>query len=284
VSAEWEIENWSVRPERMFDLAGRVALVTGAASGIGRAIALGLDACGAHIALADRDAAGARAVAAKLRHASLVVEVDVTQEAQVRAMVETVATKFGHIDVSFNIPGINVRKPALELTTDEWRAVVEVNLNAVFLCAREVGKVMLQQHKGSPGNPAKNAGRSTGSAGRSSSMINMASARGLTGGPGQSVYSATKAGVIQMTRCLALEWAPHVRVNAIAPGYLRTPLVREIMKDAAWFERIRNLHAMRRFGEPEEVVGAAIFLASDASTFVTGAVLSVDGGWTAGQG
>jgi NAD(P)-dependent dehydrogenase (short-subunit alcohol dehydrogenase family) len=94
----------------------------------------------------------------------------------------------------------------------------------------------------------------------------------------------TKAGMIQLTRCLALEWAPHVRVNAIAPGYLKTPLVREIMKDTAWFERIRNLHAMKRFGEPEEVVGAAIFLASDASTFVTGAVLSVDGGWTAGQG
>jgi len=264
VSAEWEVENWTVRAERLFDLGERVALVTGAASGIGRAIALGLDAHGARIALADRDAAGARAVAAKLRHESLVVEVNVTQEAEVQAMVEKVLTRFGQIDISFNIPGINVRKPAVELTVNEWRSVVEVNLNGAFLCAREVGKVMLQQQRGS--------------------MINIASARGLTGGTGQSVYSVTKAGMIQMTRCLALEWAPHVRVNAIAPGYLRTPLVREIMKDTAWFERIRNLHAMKRFGEPEEVVGAAIFLASDASTFVTGAVLSVDGGWTAGQG
>jgi gluconate 5-dehydrogenase len=274
VSAEWEIENWSVRPESMFDLTGRVALVTGAASGIGRAIALGLDAQGAQIALADRDGAGAREVAAKLRHQSLVVEVDVTQEAEVLALVEKVLSRYGQIDISFNIPGINVRKPAIELTMKEWRSVVEVNLNAAFLCAREVGKVMLRQHQGSPAHRA----------GRSGSMINIASARGLTGGPDQSVYSATKAGVIQTTRCLALEWAPHVRVNAIAPGYLRTPLVKEIMKDAAWFERIRNLHAMKRFGEPEEVVGAAIFLASDASTFVTGAVLSVDGGWTAGQG
>lgn len=274
MSADWEVENWSVKPERMFDLAGRVALVTGAASGIGRAIALGLDAYGAHIALADRDTAGARAVAAKLGHEALVVEVDVTQEAEVQAMVETVLTRFGRIDISFNVPGINVRKPAVELTANEWRSVVEVNLNAAFLCAREVGKVMLLQQRGSP---AKGAGRS-------SSMINIASARGLTGGTGQSVYSVTKAGMIQMTRCLALEWAPHVRVNSIAPGYLKTPLVREIMKDTAWFERIRNLHAMKRFGEPEEVVGAAIFLASDASSFVTGAVLSVDGGWTAGQG
>lgn len=261
---EWEIENWSVRPERLFDLAERVALVTGAASGIGRAIALGLDAAGARIVLADRDVAGAQAVAARLRHESLVVEVDVTREVDVQAMVAQAVAGFGRIDISFNIPGINVRKPAVELTVDEWHAVVEVNLNGAFLCAREVGKVMLQQQRGT--------------------MINIASARGLTGGTGQSVYSVTKAGIIQMTRCLALEWAPHVRVNAIAPGYLETPLVKGIMKNVDWYERMRSLHAMKRFGQPEEVVGAAIFLASDASTFVTGAILSVDGGWTAGQG
>jgi gluconate 5-dehydrogenase len=264
VSADWEIQNWSVQPEHLFDLSGRVALVTGAASGIGRAIALGLDAYGAHIILADRDLTGAKVVAATLRHESLIVAVDVTREAEVQTMVAAALARFDRIDISFNVPGINVRKPAVELTEKEWRSVVEVNLNAAFLCAREVGKVMLKQQRGT--------------------MINIASARGLTGGPGQSVYSVTKGGIIQMTRCLALEWAPHVRVNAIAPGYLRTPLVREIMKDTAWFERIRDLHAMKRFGEPEEVVGAAIFLAADASSFVTGAVLSVDGGWTAGQG
>lgn len=261
--AEWEIENWCVQPERMFDVAGRVALVTGAASGIGRAIALGLDACGARVVLADRDAGGARAVADRLQHESLLVEVDVTREAAVQALVERVLARFGRIDVSFNIPGINVRKPAVELTTEEWHSVMDVNLNGAFLCAREVGKVMLQQRQGA--------------------MINIASVRGLTGGTNQSVYSVTKAGMIQMTRCLALEWAPYVRVNAIAPGYLETPLVKGAMQDTAWFERMRNLHAMKRFGKPEEVVGAAIFLASDASTFVTGAVLSVDGGWTAGQ-
>ncbi len=263
MSAEWEIDNWPVRPERMFDLSERVALVTGAASGIGRAIALGLDACGARIVLADRDAAGAQAVAARLRHESLVVEVNVTREADVQPLVQQALARFGRIDISFNVPGINVRKPAVELTVDEWHAVVDVNLNGAFLCAREVGKIMLHQQHGS--------------------MINIASVRGLTGGINQSVYSVTKAGMVQLTRCLALEWAPHVRVNAIAPGYLETPLVKGAMKDTAWFERMRNLHAMKRFGRPEEVVGAAIFLASDASTFVTGAVLSVDGGWTAGQ-
>jgi len=264
MSADWETQNWCVKPEQMFDLKERVALVTGAASGIGRAIALGLDAYGARIVLADRDPVGAQTVASKLHNEALVVEVNVTKEDEVQAMVERALSRFGRIDISFNIPGINVRKPAVELTASEWRSVVEVNLNGAFLCAREVGKVMLRQQKGS--------------------MISIASARGLTGGPGQSVYSVTKAGLVQMTRCLALEWAPHVRVNAIAPGYLKTPLAKEIMKDVAWYERIRNLHAMKRFGEPEEVVGAAVFLASDASSFVTGAILSVDGGWTAGQG
>jgi NAD(P)-dependent dehydrogenase (short-subunit alcohol dehydrogenase family) len=261
--ADWEIQNWTVNPERMFDLTDRVALVTGAASGVGRAIALGLDAFGARIVLADRDDTGAAAVASKLHQDSLIVKVDITQEAEVQSMVEAALRRFDRIDISFNVPGINVRKPAVELTSEEWHSVMEVNLNGIFLCAREVGKVMLRQQKGT--------------------MINLASIRGLTGGTSQSVYSVTKAGMIQLTRCLALEWAPHVRVNAIAPGYLRTALVKHIMKDTAWYERMRNQHAMKRFGEPEEVVGAAVFLASDASSFATGSVLTVDGGWTAGS-
>jgi len=247
----------------MFDLTGMVALVTGGASGLGRAIALGVDAFGANVAIADINQTGAEEVAAKLGNEVLVIRTDVSKATDVEKMVERTLRKFGRIDVSFNIPGINVRKPAVELDEDEWCSVLRVNLTGMFLCAREVGKVMLEQRKGS--------------------IINMASARGLTGGASQSVYSVSKAGVIQLTRCLAIEWAPYVRVNALAPGYLKTPLVREIMKDEGWCESMRDLHAMKRFGEPEEVVGAAIFLASDASSFVTGAVLSVDGGWTAGS-
>ena len=263
MAEDWEIQNWRVRPENLFNLAGKVAIVTGGASGLGRAIALGLDACGANVVIADVNQAGAEAVAARLQNENLVVPTDVTRAREVQNMIQTTLDRFQKIDVAFHIPGINVRKPVTDLTEEEWHAVLKVNLDGVFLCARAVGKVMLQQKQGS--------------------IINMASARGIWGGVSQSAYSVSKAGVIQLTRCLALEFAPHVRVNALAPGYMTTPLVREIMKDEDWAERMRNLHAMRRFGAPEEIVGPAIFLASDASSFVTGAVLSVDGGWTAGS-
>jgi NAD(P)-dependent dehydrogenase (short-subunit alcohol dehydrogenase family) len=259
---EWLIRNWKVKPEQMFRLDGKVALVTGGASGIGRAIALGLDAFGANVVIADIDGAGAQRVADELSQEGMVIETDVTKAVDVAHAVSKTVETFGGVDISFNIPGINVRKPAVELSEAEWRSVVEVNLTGVFICAREVGKVMLERGQGS--------------------MINMASARGIAGGASQSVYSATKAGVIHLTKCLAIEWAPNVRVNALAPGYLKTPLVREIMEDKEWSHSTRRLHAMKRFGEPEEVVGAAVFLASDASTFVTGTAIAVDGGWTAG--
>lgn len=263
MAVDWGMRNWSVKPESMFDLTGRVAIITGGASGLGRAIALGIDAFGANVAVADLDPIGAEEVVTRMVNQGMVIRTDVTQPTDVRDMVKTTLREFGKIDISFNIPGVNVRKPAVELTEDEWRSVLEVNLTGMFLCAKEVGKVMLEQRKGS--------------------MINMASARGTVGGVSQSVYSVSKAGVIHLTRCLAIEWAPYVRVNALAPGFFRTPLVSEILENEGWYQRMRNLHAMRRFGEPEEVVGAAIFLASDASSFTTGAILSVDGGWTAGS-
>ena len=258
---EWQTRHWKIPPRELFSLTGQTAIVTGGASGLGRAIALGLDAFGASVAIADIDIAGARRVAKMLENESLAIEIDVTRAASVSEMVRTTMQKFGRIDIAFNIPGINIRKSVLELKEDEWRRVIEVNLKGLFLSAREIGRVMLGQGKGS--------------------MVNMASARGLVGGASQSAYSASKGGVIQLTRCLAIEWAPHVRVNAIAPGYMKTPLVSEAMKDTAWHESMRALHPIGRFGDPEEIVGPAVFLATDASSFVTGAVLSVDGGWTA---
>jgi gluconate 5-dehydrogenase len=259
---DWHVAAWQYPPRSLFDLSGRVALVSGAASGLGRAIALGLDAFGARVILADRDAAGAAAVAAVLANSPVVVEVDVADPAQVAAMVDTALDRCGRLDVGVLMPGTNVRKPALELSDEEWQRVVDLNLTAMFRCARAVGGVMVAQGRGS--------------------MILMASARGLTGGRRQSAYSASKAGVIGMMRCLAWEWAPHVRVNALAPGYMRTPLVQQIAGDAAWWQATVALHALGRAGRPEEIVGPAVFLASDASSFVTGTVLTVDGGWTAG--
>jgi NAD(P)-dependent dehydrogenase (short-subunit alcohol dehydrogenase family) len=257
---DWRIPSWITKPNQMFDLTGKVALVTGGASGLGRAIALGMDAFGANVIIADTNTIGSEEVAGELQNDCLVVKVDVTKESQVQKMVQKVLRKFNRIDISLNIPGINRRKPLLDLTTEDWKAVIDVNLTGVFLCAREVGKVMLKQCSGS--------------------MIMMASANALVGQAKQSVYSATKGGVVQLTKCLAVEWAPYVRVNAIAPGYVRTPLITQIMQDKVWFESMRDLHLLKRFAEPEEIVGAVVFLASEASSFITGIILPIDGGWT----
>lgn len=258
----WQVESWRYQPQALFDLSGRTAVVTGAASGLGRAIALGLDAYGAQVVLADKNVEGAEEVRAGLHQTSTVIGVDVTDPAQVTAMVQATLNERGAIDIAFIMPGINVRKPALDIEDDEWERVMNVNLTALFRSAREIGRVMVDQGRGS--------------------MVLMASARGLTGGQRQGAYSATKAGVIGLTRVLAWEWAPHVRVNALAPGYLATPLVSQIAADPDWWQATEKLHALGRVGNPEEIVGPAVFLASDASSFVTGSTLVVDGGWTAG--
>jgi len=260
---KWKVENWRSAPEGLFDLTGRVAIVTGAASGLGRAIALGIDAFGANCVISDINPDGLEAVASELKNKSLSIESDTTQENGIRNVIDATLGAYGKIDISFHIPGINVRKPITELSVDEWKRIMDVNVNGIFLCGREVGKVMLEQQSGC--------------------IINMASARGVWGGVSQSAYSTSKAGVIHLTRCMALEFAPHVRVNALAPGYVTTPLVEGIMKDERWTEDMLGMHAMQRFGDPEEVVGPAVFLASNAASFVTGTTLVVDGGWTAGM-
>lgn len=146
---DWSVAGWRYRPEALFDLSGRAVLVTGAASGLGRAIALGCDAFGARVALADRNRAGAEAVAAALRNPSLVVEVDVTDSEAVAAMVATVEGDFGGLDAAVLMPGTNVRKPALELSDEEWSRVLDLNLSGMFHSARAVGRVMVAQGHGS---------------------------------------------------------------------------------------------------------------------------------------
>ena len=248
-----------------FDLHGRTALVTGAASGLGRAIALGLAHFGADLAAADLDLEGAERTAAAAREMGRVaaaIQADVTDWSAVQRMVDEAVGALGRLDISFNVPGINVRKPVLELTPDEFRRIVEVNLFGVFHCAKAVGAVMVRQGGGR--------------------MVNVASIYGHVGLEGQAGYAASKHAVVGLTRVLALEWAPHnVRVNALAPGYVHTNLTVPLVADRPRYERLTRQTPLERFAEPWEIVGPALFLVSDASTFVTGSSLLVDGGWTA---
>lgn len=256
----WEPENWQYDPRSMFDLSGQRAIVTGAGSGLGRAIALGLDARGATVIVGDIDRDAAEEVADACTN-GVAMQVDVTDEASLRSLRETVRTDYGEYQILCNVPGINTRKPVFDLSFEEWQEIIQLNLDGMFQAAKVLGKPLVDAGEGS--------------------MINMASVRGIDGGADQSAYSASKGGVIQLTKVLAAEWGPDIRVNALAPGYIKTPLVREAMADREWYNRMRDGHLLGRFGEPEEVAGAAVFLASDAASFVTGSILTVDGGWTA---
>ena len=255
----YTIDKWMYKPQDIFSVKDKVTFVTGAASGLGQAIALGFDALGARVALADLDEEGLEATAKACTGDVLKVKLDVTKVESVQAAVKKTVEKYGRIDVSFNIPGINIRKPALELNYEEFDKIMQINLYGVFRCAKEVGKIMVDQKKGS--------------------MINMASVFAEIMMAKQVGYAGSKGAVRQITRVLAAEWAPYVRVNAIGPGYIETPLVKQVMQDKQWYENIRKQNMMQRFGKPEEILGPAVFLASDASSYVTGFLLLPDAGW-----
>jgi NAD(P)-dependent dehydrogenase (short-subunit alcohol dehydrogenase family) len=241
-------------PLSEFRLDGDVAVVTGGASGIGRAVASAFAAVGAEVAIFDVTAGGAGVTA-----------VDVANEVQVKAAFAQVIARHGRVDVLFNNAGIAIRQPTTELTLEDWNKVVAVNMTGVFLCAREAARHML----------------ATGRGGR---IVNTASIMGVVGGglyPNIS-YQATKGAVVNMTRALAVEWAGQgIRVNAIAPTWVRTPLTRGITEKPELVHRIEQLTPMGRLAEPEEITGAVLFLASRASAMVTGHVLAIDGGFLA---
>jgi NAD(P)-dependent dehydrogenase (short-subunit alcohol dehydrogenase family) len=247
----------------LFRLDGRVALVAGAASGIGRASALGLARAGAFVVCADIDRAGAEKVAQEAGGEA--VALDITDEGAVESAVAQVLARHGRIDVLVSTPAVNVRKPLLAYTTAEFERVTRVNLLGTFLITRAAGRAMQEQKRGS--------------------IILMSSIRSVTTEPGQAVYAATKAGLVQLARTLAAELGPAgVRVNCLAPGIVDTPLTQPIKNRPDWNQAYARKNALGRWASAEEMAGPVVFLASDASSYVTGAVLFVDGGWTAIDG
>ena len=246
-----------------FSLAGQVALVTGAASGLGRAIAIGLAEAGARVRCADRDADGNDAVARLIGEMADARTTDVTDAEAVAAAVDGLVAEAGRMDVLVNSAGVGGRSPAVDYPDELWRSVMDINLRGTYLACRAAGRHMVDAGSGS--------------------IINIASVGGLAGFPGSLGYQASKGGVVALTRTLAIEWAPQgVRVNAIAPSQFESAIVltqweKEPGMRADWESRT----PLGRIGRPDEIVGPAIFLASDAAAMVTGHILAVDGGYLA---
>ena len=248
----------------LFSLAGRVAVVTGAASGLGRAVATGFADAGAFVVAADLPGTELTDVAAELGpDRARPVELDVTRRNEVDGMVELALEAGGRVDVLVNSAGIGARGAAADYDPELWERVLAVNLTGTFNCCRAVGRRMLAAGAGS--------------------IINLASIGGLVGYAGSIGYQASKGGVVQITRTLAVEWASSgVRVNAIAPCTFETPVVaRQRAAEPDLYPGMLARIPAGRFGEPGEIVGPALFLASDASSMVTGHILTVDGGYTA---
>jgi NAD(P)-dependent dehydrogenase (short-subunit alcohol dehydrogenase family) len=249
-----------------FDLTGDVAFVTGAARGLGRAISLALAHAGADVALGLRDVETggelAKEIGAMGRRA-LPVQMDMTRLDQIsRAIDETVAN-FGRLDILVNNAGLAPENLAENVREDDFDLTLAVNLKGTFFASQAAGRVMIRQKRGC--------------------IINMSSQAGFVALPTESIYCMTKAAISHLTKCLAVEWGKHnIRVNAVAPTFIRTPGTESALADPAFrSDVIERIAALHRVGEPMEVAGAIVFLASSAASLVTGHTLIIDGGWTA---
>ncbi|MFB0506629.1 MAG: SDR family NAD(P)-dependent oxidoreductase [Thermodesulfobacteriota bacterium] len=249
-----------------FDLSGKVAIVTGAGRGLGYYIALALAKYGADLIVCSRTPSELEKVGAeidKLGRRVLIQPMDVRKIPEINAMVNETVRAFNHIDILVNNAGINIPQWAVDVTEEAWDTIIDTNLRGLFFCAQAVGKVMIEQKWGK--------------------VINISSQAGSVGIIYRAAYCSSKAGVNLLTKVLAIEWAKYnIKVNAIAPTFIETPLSKGVFEEKNDFrEFVLGNIPLGRIGKPEDVVGAAIYLASDASDLVTGHVLLVDGGWTA---
>jgi NAD(P)-dependent dehydrogenase (short-subunit alcohol dehydrogenase family) len=249
-----------------FGLSGQVALVTAAARGLGRAISLALANAGADIALGLRDVNADSGLAAEIRsmgRRALPLQMDMRSMEQISRAVEQTAKEFGRIDILVNNAGIAPENLAENVTEQDFDATLSINLKGTFFASQAVARLMIQQ--------------------RSGKIINMSSQAGFAALPTESIYCMTKAGIAHLTKCLAVEWGKYgITVNAVAPTFIRTPGTESALADPTFrADTVERIAALHRIGEPMEVAGAVVFLASPAASLITGETILIDGGWTA---
>jgi NAD(P)-dependent dehydrogenase (short-subunit alcohol dehydrogenase family) len=250
----------------LFDLSGKVALVTGAGRGLGRAISLALANAGADVALGLRVLGADRGLPAEIEalgRRALPLQMDVTQMGQISQAVDETVSHFGRIDILVNNAGIAPGNLAEYVTEVDFDLTLAVNLKGTFFASQAVGRVMIRQ--------------------RSGCIINVSSQAGFAALPTESVYCMTKAGLVHLTKCLAVEWGKYgITVNAVAPTFIETPGTEECLNDPAFrADVVERIAALHRIGKPMEVAGAVVFLASSAASLITGHTMVIDGGWTA---
>lgn len=247
------------------ELTGQKVLVTGGNKGIGKDIALAFAKLGADVVIAGRDEATLISAVEELRSCNSkcsFVKADMLQVESIRNMVDFAQEYLGGLDVVVNNAGINIPKPALEVTEEDWDRVLDTNLKGTFFCAQQAGKYMIPKNKGK--------------------IINIVSQMAFVGYVKRSAYCSSKGGAVQLTKALAVEWAPYqIKVNAVAPTFIQTELTEKMFDDQSFYQDVMSRIPLGTLAKPSDVTGAVLFLASDLANFITGETIRVDGGWTA---